>query len=162
MMMTPMKWVRGFITRERWLMGKTPREMARLLGFNEGRMAHGATIYARTILPSDDQYDFAGHTHWSGGIPKDGPVDLWPEKHREIDRRFMRNPEIRAKDNVRATWRLNGPERLVKVEAKTPHSENLPPEVQYPPGAGVEQWILCVGLPAELVKELGPDEKYRP
>ena len=158
--MTTTKYVRGFITRERWLLGKTPREMAGLLGFDQSRMAQGARIFALLILPSNDQFDFAGHTHWSGGIPKDGPVELWPEEHKAIDRRFMRSPEIRAKDNVRATWTLSGAERLVKVEAKTPHDQNSPPAVQYPPGAGVEQWILRVGLLAQLVLELGPDERY--
>lgn len=160
--MTTTKNVKGFITRERWLLGKTPREMARLLGFDESRMAQGARIYALLVLPSNDQFEFAGHTYWSGGKPEGEPVNLWPEEHKAIDRRFMRSPEIRAKDNVRATWTLNGPERLVKVDTKTAHDMNLPPKVQYPPGAGVEQWILLVGLPAQLVREIGLDEKYRP
>ncbi len=53
--MTPSKNVKGFITRERWILGKTPREMARLLGFNESRMGQWARIYALAMLPSNDQ-----------------------------------------------------------------------------------------------------------
>ncbi|WP_165250581.1 hypothetical protein [Paludisphaera soli] len=160
--MTNTKLVTGYITRERWVLGKTPREMAWLLGFDERRMAEGAEIFALLMLPSNDHFAFVGHTHWSGGKPAGGPVELWPAQYEEIDRRFMRGPEVRAKDNVRATWTLTGPDRLIKVETKTKHDKNLPSKVQYPPGAGVEQWKLLVGCLAELVRELGPDEKYRP
>jgi hypothetical protein len=151
--------VKGFITRERWLLCKTPKEMSRLLGFEEGRMSEGAKVYALIVLPTNEQFEFAGHTHWSGGEPVGRSVDLWPPKHAEIDKRWMRSPEVRAKDNVRSSWSLSGSERLIKIVPNKPHVENVS---QYPVGAGVEQWILLVELPAVLVKELRADERYRP
>jgi hypothetical protein len=154
--------VKGFITRERWMLGKTPREMARLLGFSESRMSEGARIFALMILPSNDQFAFAGHTHWSGGKPVSGSPDLWPARQAGIDERFMRSPEVRAKDNVRSTWTLTGAERLIKVETVVTHRQDVPSWTQYPPGAGVEQWILLDSLPARLVAELGPEDRYRP
>ena len=154
--------VRGFITRERWLLGKTPREMARLLGFHESRMARGAKFYSLLVLPSNDQFEFAGHTHWPGGTPIGGGVDLWPEAHARIDRQWMPDPETRAKNNVRLSWRLTGPERLIKVVTHVLHDVNMESLVQYPPGAGVEQWKLLVELPAVSVADLGPDDRYRP
>ena len=139
--------VKGFITRERWMLGKTPREMARLLGFSESRIAQGAKIYALSILPRNEQFAFAGHTHWSGGKPVGGEPELWPANQVKIDERFMRSPEIRAKDNVRSTWTLTSPERLIKIETVIPHQEDVSPQTQYPPGAGVEQWVLLDPLP---------------
>jgi len=136
--------------------------MARLLGFDEGRMDRGAKIYALTQLPAIDQFEFAGHTHWSNGKPEGDPVELWPPEHVAIDERFMRGPEVRAKENVRGTWTHTGPERLLKVETVIPHQEGMPSRLQYPPGAGVEQWKLLAWLPATLVAELGPDDPYRP
>ena len=90
------KHVKGFVTRERWLLGKTPVEMSRLLGFDADRMSAGAEVYALMALPTNEQFEFAGHTHWSGGVPVGGPVEFWPQKQADIDSRWMRSPEARG------------------------------------------------------------------
>lgn len=154
------KHVRGFITRERWLLGKTPGDLERLLGYGVGRMAKGTRIYALLQLPANEDFKFAGHTHWSGGRPADGstpPLENWPRRHVEIDLRSMPSPEDRAKNFVRQSWTLEGTERLVKVEPNIPHQEGVS---TYPIGAGVEQWILNTPIAASLVKDLAPQEVY--
>jgi hypothetical protein len=151
--------VRGYITRERSLLGKTPKEMARLLGFPEYRVANGAKVYALVYLPTNEQFEFKGYTYWPGGIPTgmtESPVAQWSAKNAAIDKQWMREPEVRAKDNLRKSWTLSGPERLVRIQVNTPD------DGRYPIGAGIEQWRLIVPLQARLEWELGPDEPYLP
>jgi hypothetical protein len=94
--------MKGFVTRERWLLGKTPVELASILGFAPTRMAQGAEVWSLTVLPRDDQFEFAGHTYWAGGKPRDGNVSVIPKAHADIDKRYMKGPEERQKRNVRA------------------------------------------------------------
>ncbi|GIV62129.1 MAG: hypothetical protein KatS3mg044_0995 [Rhodothermaceae bacterium] len=161
MVMRNIRNVSGFVTKERFILGKTPREMARLLGFDAGRMSEGAEVYALTVLPSDEQFELAGYTYWSGLDPARKQRDvLWPREAVAIDRRLgLPDPEVRARKRVRNSWSLHGPDRLVKVIPRKPHVEGVS---EYPPGTGVPQWVLRVALPAVLVKTLGPDEPYRP
>jgi hypothetical protein len=151
--------VRGYITRERGLLGKTPKEMARLLGFPEYRVANGAKVYALVYLPTNEQFELKGYTYWPGGIPTgmtESPVAQWSAKNAAIDKQWMREPEVRVKDNLRKSWTLSGPERLVRIQVNTPD------DGRYPIGAGIEQWRLVVPLEARLEWELGPDESYLP
>ena len=60
------KHVRGFITRERWLLGKTPGDLERLPGYGVGRMAKGTKIYALLQLPVG-----------SGGRQREGQSTSW-------------------------------------------------------------------------------------
>jgi len=51
-----------------------------------------------------------------------------------------------------------GPSRLVKVLPTTPHSGTMPPDEQYPMGAGGLQWTLikpCEFLVAMMVDQNG-------
>jgi hypothetical protein len=149
---------KGFITRERWLIGRTSRQMARLLGFSLDRMALGARVYALKRLPRNDEFQFAGYTHWPNGEPKGGR-EVLPPNWIAIDAKWMRGPDERRKDLVRSTWTQTGPDRLVKVVPNIAHKEG---ETKYPPGDGVEQWRLDRRIEMNLVADLGTDEVYRP
>lgn len=152
--------IKGYFTRERGILGKTPLEMARLLGYPQWRMAQGVKVYALSRLPRNEEFEIRGYTYWPGGNPRLEPgekrVPLWSEKHADIDKQWMRAPEIRVKDNVRGSWTLAGMDRLIKIQPNT-----LDDGV-YPSGAGLEQWELVQPVDALLIWVLAPDERYQP
>jgi len=154
------KQVTGFFTRERWILGRTPIEMEGLLGFGPGRMANGAAVYALLFLPLNHEFELAGYTHWARGQTARGEKPgQWPKAHVDIDKRVMPSPIDRAKESVRRTWTLVGPERLVRVEPSISHVHGVS---LYPPGIGVEQWNLLEPIMATLVKQLQASEPYAP
>ncbi len=62
-------YVSGFFTQEKFIKGRTPKEMERILGLESGSLENGATIYALTETPNADQFVPAGYTHMPGGRP---------------------------------------------------------------------------------------------
>ena len=153
--------VTGFVTRERWIIGKTPREMESLLGFRPGRMAQGAGVYALDRLPQASEFDFAGYTHLPSGMS----ISEAAAARSAGTTRSPQQQKLRAlididktKKTMLNSWTLVGRERLVKVVPVL----RLEPE-SYPPGDGVEQWKLLNAVPATLVRQpLGPNEVYDP
>jgi hypothetical protein len=75
--------IKGWITSEIFLVGKTPEEMERLLGFDSrpGReyLAHGIDVFAFTRHIRSHEFKLGGaYTYLPGGRPWDG-IDLqWP------------------------------------------------------------------------------------
>ena len=159
--------VYGFITQEKFLRNKSLAELERLLGFQTGRLAQGAIISYLKQLPSAEQFDFAGYTqvadqHFKEQFGNHSAIQK-PDKG-ESEKDF--NARIlRIKNNIiQKIWAETGPERLVKVKAVTPHSNNITLDEQYPPGDGVPQWKLKVGIPARVVAEIYdyPSGIFRP
>ena len=138
--------VNGFITRERFLLGKTPPEMAKILGFAPYRFQQGVWILKLLRLPAISGFEFAGYTYWRGGIPADGPPKI------DFDVNKVKRHLIEDK------WKLAGPDRLVKVVTKTPHQS----EQDYMIGTGAEQWRLTAPVPAEVVADLASSNQYLP
>jgi hypothetical protein len=75
--------IKGWVTHEIFLMGKTPEEMERLLGF-DGRpgseyLPHGIDAYLITRPVQEDEFELRGaYTYLPNGNEWDG-VDLrWP------------------------------------------------------------------------------------
>ena len=68
---------RGYITEERFLFGKTPDQMERLLGLLPFQLRGGAKLYRLSHLPKKDEFECKGYTHLPGGQPFEFDLHQW-------------------------------------------------------------------------------------
>jgi hypothetical protein len=73
----PMENVGGYITQEKFILGKSLREMELVLGLTEGELAHGAQVMRLNRLPTTGEFKLRGYTNTPGGLPYK-PGDLFP------------------------------------------------------------------------------------
>jgi len=138
--------VSGCFTKEKFIAGRTLREIEKILGFHSGRLAQGMTVIALEQLPAQNQFDLVGYSNVATHRHQaPGGLDL--EK---------------LKAEARASWRTSGFERVVKVLSAIPHDRDMAPDVQYPPGQGAPQWISRVPLMGKVVGVVNqyPDGRY--
>ena len=146
--------IRGYFTKEIWLRNQKLDEIAKRLGFEEERLGTGgAAVYRLLQLPGEDDFEFAGYTHWSGGKPKTPGASA------------LDGGDIKAlKRGLRDTWTLQGGYRLVKLVPTIPHNDKS----IYPPGHGVHQWRISESaaergnIKGELTGEIAPGGRYEP
>ncbi len=138
--------VTGYITKEKYIAGRTAQDMEKILGFHAGRLANGIIIIALLELPAIDEFDLAAYTNIAGH-------NYQEPTHLDI---------VKLKAHARATWTTIGFERLVKVQANMPHNPNLGPDIQYPPGHGAPQWKTKRPLRGKIVGIVTsyPDGRY--
>lgn len=140
--------VKGCVTQEKYLKGRTIQEIEKILGFQAGRLTAGATIAALQQVPETDQFELAGYTQVA--------------THRfDKDKALAKLEENKLKQMLRTNvFAVNGPGRLVKVIPVTPHDTLLDENIQYPPGLGVPQWKLTTLVWAKVVAKIKANEKY--
>src|SRR5947209_5518287 len=139
--------VRGCITQEKYIKGKTLSEVERILGFHAGRLAQGATVAALLQVPTRSQFNLLGYTQVA--------------EHKINSETFKGLNTDKLKELLlRETFTTVGVNRLVKVIAKTEHSKELEDDEQYPPGWGVPQWKLTSEMPAQVIAELNSGEQF--
>ena len=155
--------LRGFFTSQKWLRGKTLDEMELLLGYRTGRLSTlGAAVYAFTRVPENWEFEVAGYTNVSGGMPISSD---WVEADRKAAAYYantgVRSSETVLKDNARASMTIYGENRLIKVK---PLLDD--PLDTYPPGHGIPQWRVSKQaadegtLQGELLQVIQPGERY--
>ncbi|MFZ4546373.1 MAG: hypothetical protein ACOYN4_03005 [Bacteroidales bacterium] len=151
--------VQGCVTQENQVLGRTPQEMEKLLGFPTGYLAKGAIIYALTKLPKNSQFALAS-SYTNIATSKEEAIrenaSRFTPEEIEIEKRIMkRDPLENQKNMSKNSWSESGSNRLVKVCALHPVHFS-----QYPPGDGVKQWILLEDMDAKTVAVLGYNENY--
>ena len=131
--------VSGCITQEKFLKGRTLAEIERLLGFHTGRLKEGMIVTALTQIPQVGEFEFGGYSQVASHHFSDqyGKV--------VFDREMMK------KKLVAEVFKIQGPDRLVKVMANTRHSDAMLADDQYPPGRGIPQWNLTTQIPARVI-----------
>jgi len=155
--------LRGFFTSQKWLRGKTLDEMEMLLGYRTGRLSTaGAAVYAFTRVPENWEFEVAGYTNVSGGMPM---PSNWVEADRQAAAYYaktgMRSSETVLKDNARASMTIYGENLLIKVK---PLLDD--PLDTYPSGRGIPQWRVSKEaaekgtLQGELLQVIEPGENY--
>jgi hypothetical protein len=112
--------VSGFVTKEKFIAGRTLLEIEDILGYRRGRFAKGIVVVHPTRLPLASEFDLAAYSM------------VAEHRYKQPDGLDIG----KMKQNAIASWALLGPERLVKVRPNTPHDQELEPEMQYPPGRG--------------------------
>jgi hypothetical protein len=138
--------VKGCITQERYIKGKTLGEMERLLGFQKGRLEAGVTVAALIQLPAVNQFELLGYSQVAEHNFKADAEKLDITKLKQMV--------------VEQTFSLVGNKRLVKVIANTRHNDGIENDLQYPPGLGVPQWKLTDRLSARVLDVVRPGEIY--
>jgi len=139
--------VHGCITQEKYIKGRTLSELESILGFHAGRLAQGATVAALLQVPSKSQFNLLGYTQVA--------------EHKINQQTFKGLDTDKLKDLLLGeTFTTVGVNRLVKVLAKTNHSKEMNDDEQYPPGWGVPQWKLTAEMPAQVIADLNPGERY--
>ena len=139
---------KGCFTQDKFIAGKSLREIEKNLGFKQGRLAQGGYVYTLTRLPEKNEFRVAGYTNVSlHNFTMPGNL----------------NEDV-LKRNVMEVWEVKGRNRLVKVVPIIPHDSKMPNDEQYPHARGVPQWVITKELPCTLAGELGayPDGVYTP
>ncbi len=136
----------GCITKEKFIAGKTAREIERILGFHAGRLSRGMIVVTLLELPELSQFDLAGYSNRPTHKVKPA-LDL----NLDILRR-----------TARSGWATEGFDRLAKVLPTTRHDSLLELDYQYPPGLGVPQWVTKVALRGRVAGIVNgyPDGRY--
>lgn len=130
--------VKGCITQERYIKGKSLPELESILGFQKGRLDKGMVVAALIQLPSVKQFELLGYSQVaSHKFGNDATKGLDVDKLKEMV--------------MKDTFTLTGFKRLVKVMANTTHNDQLDNDLQYPSGLGVPQWKLTGRLLARVV-----------
>lgn len=139
--------VRGCITQEKYIKGRTLQELENILGFHKGRLSKGIVVAALLQIPSKTQFELLDYTQVAGHkVNSDTFKGLDVDKLKEMV--------------MRKTFTTAGTNRLVKVLPNTPHSELMNNDEQYPPGHGVPQWKLTSKMNARVVAIVNEREKY--
>ena len=124
----------GCITKEKYIAGRTAREIERILGYHVGRLAQGMFVVALVELPGLTQFELAAYSNRPAHrfeMPHDLNIDI-------------------IRREARSTWATEGFDRLVKVFPTIRHDASLDPDFQYPPGLGAPQWITKVQLRGKI------------
>lgn len=149
----------GFFTRAVGLRSKSQDDLERSLGFKAGRLAHGWWLGFMTELPGQDDFEFAGYSHLSGGVEQGHLAS--PPDPRSMHRRLIdeRRDVVRLKASAIASFTLEGAQRLAKV---FPVAKPSGVEDDYPPGTGLPQWKLLPGheKPFAIVAFIRPGDRY--
>lgn len=140
--------IKGCITQEHYIKGRSLPELEHLLGFESGRLDKGIVIAALTQLPAVHQFELLGYSQVA--------------EHRHNSDATKGLDIKKLKEMVlKETFTLFGYKRLVKVMANQPHNDQLDNDVQYPPGQGVPQWKLTSALSAKVVAIVLPGKVYQ-
>src|SRR5262245_1975223 len=98
--------IKGCITQEIFIKGKTLPEIERILGFQKGRLDKGIVVAALLQLPAVNQFELLGYSqvaeHKFNKAATDG-----------LDKNKLKDTLLRN------TFTLSGNKRLVKVMANT-------------------------------------------
>jgi hypothetical protein len=130
--------VRGYVTQDKYLIGRDLAEIERLLGFHVGRLALGASFVKPNTLPGREDFELAAYSMTAS-------------------HRFAMPPNLdldKLKAIASSRWSLSGGDRLVKVYPAVGHNPTMAADDQYPPGAGVPQWRLIRPCAGTVVAEV--------
>lgn len=139
--------VRGCITQEKYIKGRTLPELESILGFHSGRLAKGATVAALLQVPGKSGFELLGYSQVAEHkFNKEALKGLDTDKLKEL--------------LLREVFTTVGTNRLVKVIATTEHAKDMNDDDQYPPGWGIPQWKLTSPLPAQVISVVNPGERF--
>jgi hypothetical protein len=140
-------YLKGNVTKNRWVGPKSRGPLARSLGFAEARLAQGWAVLVLKQQLSAADFILEGITLRSGGragLPSaNAALDaVRPAVHAQIQADYgpegYRKLQALGLSGVKDT----GEDRIVKVVAYTSHDRDMAPRDQYPMGGGGLQWRL--------------------
>jgi hypothetical protein len=120
--------ISGFVTKDKYVRGRTLSELERVLGYGAGRLSKGVIVAKPLALPGVNDFETRGYSQVAGHRYR--PVS-------GIDYDVVRR-------NARDSWSLSGLESLVKFIP-------IGSGDHYPPGEGVPQWLFTRKVPGSVV-----------
>lgn len=139
--------IRGYVTQDKFLVGRTMAQVEAILGFRAGRLARGAAFAKLLAWPRIDQFELAAYSMTA--------------QHRYAAPAGLDLGKLKAL--AMRGWSLAGPDRLVKVRPVVPHAAAMADDDQYPPGSGAPQWRLTEAVPGLVVARTHTQaDVYRP
>ncbi len=139
--------VSGYVTQDKFLIGRPLTILEHYLGFHGGRLGAGATFVKLDRLPLESEFELAAYS-MTAQHRHSTPAGLDIAKLKQL---------------AIGQWRLNGGDRLVKILPGIAHDPGMTDDDQYPPGAGVPQWrIVGVRIPGTIVAEVAAGATYMP
>ena len=137
-----MKRLSGYFTKLKYIIGCTGEELELRLGYEKGRFADGYSVYALIEIPDENMFQLRGYS-------------MVPEQH-FMEKYGSVSVGGDLKQEVVASFALDGPNSLVKIIPNKAHDENKDPDIQYPVGTGIPQWKIKRGinLNAVLLKSM--------
>lgn len=140
--------VSGYVTKEKFLKGRTLDEIERTLGYHAGRLANGATFLKLDRVPQPGEFSLAGYSQVADHRAT-------PPTGIDVDK---------VSQMAAASFTTDGGDRLVKVFPAIGHDATMANDDQYPPGAGCPQWKLTTKIDATVtaVVSLYPNGRYYP
>ena len=152
--------VKGFITQEKFIFGRSLSDLESALGFQSSRFSEGIIVSTLKKLPSPNDFVFRGYSQVAGhhyneqyNNAKDANANMSLDRPAvgESQYDFNRRIEKIKTRIINEIWSLRQGQRLVKIWTNTPHSNLIPLDIQYPPGRGVPQWELLGEAEATVI-----------
>jgi len=125
--------VSGYITKDKFLVGRPLSQIGRDLGIGANRLTKGATFVKLNRLPMPNGFETAAYS-------------ITAEHRYQPQSGLDMN---RLKRLAYESWKLGGLERLVKVRPTIRHDPEQGLDLQYPIGTGVPQWKILHESPIE-------------
>lgn len=153
--------MRGYFLQLHYIKGQSPAELERRIGFRLGRLSQGWFLFFMTRLPTPDDYEMHGYTHFSGGMVQGHLAHVSPppiQEQRLVLEQGWSGADVRRfkEKQIVRQFSIAGPQRLAKVIPVVDHSA----AETYPPGSGIPQWKAVRPLPFLVKSALGPGEAY--
>ncbi len=145
----------GFFGKLRWLVNKPADELEQRIGYGSGRLSQGWWLLLLMEPIGPDDFEFAGHSHLSGGRighPRLGNGRVTAHD----DLRGILSPEgfRRQQQNLATSFTTAGVDRVAKI---VPRSGD---DGAYPPGTGIPQWRLLVPKSFIVAASVPAGHKY--
>ena len=135
----------GCMTRLKFVINQPTRELERRIGYGAGRLDGGwwLLLLMESVQASD--YEFFGHTHFSGGrIGHPAGGASRPSVEQDLRGRLSPEGFNRQKQAVAAGMVLSGSDRIAKVVPRDGKDPARNDAENFPVGSGVPQWNLLV------------------
>jgi hypothetical protein len=146
--------VKGFVTQEKYILGRNLNEIEDILGFNKTRLSQGVVIAALLRLPNPGDFQLAGYSQVAAHHTAE-------QYGRNLEGKFDIN--VLTKNLQQEVWSLYNSNRLIKVMPVAQHNNLMTDDEQYPPGQGVPQWKLVNPISAKVIAAINdyPYSRYR-
>ena len=119
--------VRGYVTIEKYILGRTPRQLEDDLGLPPGLFAKGCRVYWLTRLPRAEEVSYELTAQYPGGLA----FDEWGALNEVLLR--QQNPGHNAKP-IYAPGRSTIHQWELLAELPVQVAATLPPNIPYPTG----------------------------
>ena len=153
----------GFCTHAFLLRGKPYKTLEDQLGYRRGRLASGWTILFLEWVPTPDDFQLAGYSHFSDGAVRGhklAPADRDPYRMEALLKSEMGWSDAQLRSHkqklIGTKIVISGYERLAKLVPATAHSE----KEDYPPGQGIFQVKVVRPLPFRVKAIIAPGQEW--